>query len=83
MKKPFETTAVIHRDGTLEVMGGALVQVKHEASKSPGARAVVLREVVKKKRKAKKKCKSCYRPASRPISAGGECPICGTEDAYR
>lgn len=36
------------------------------------------------RREAKpKRCYSCYRPASRPVSAGGECPNCGTKDAYR
>ena len=43
-----------------------------------------VRELSAPKRKVKpKKCYSCYRPASRPASAGGECTNCGTKDAYR
>lgn len=46
----FKTTAVLHPDGVLEVMGGALVHVRAEARKTPGARAIVMREVRPRKR---------------------------------
>lgn len=45
-RKLFETTAVLHPDGVLEVMGGAMRHVKAEAMKTPGARAIRVREVV-------------------------------------
>lgn len=55
MKKPFQTTAIVHPDGTLEVMGGAMRHVRLEAAKTPGARAVVVREVPPKKHKKVKR----------------------------
>lgn len=52
-KRLFQTTAVLHPDGELEVFGGALRHVRAEAEKTPGARAIVVREVRPSKRKAK------------------------------
>jgi hypothetical protein len=47
MKKAelFQTTAVLHPDGTLEVMGGSMRHVRAEAAKTLAARAIVVREV--------------------------------------
>lgn len=50
-KKLFQTTAVLHPNGELEVMGGPMRHVRYEAAKYPGARAIVVREVLPKRKR--------------------------------
>ena len=38
------STAVLHPDGVLELFGGAMVHVRAEAAKTPGARALLVVE---------------------------------------
>lgn len=38
------TTAILHADGELEVMGGSMREVRESAKHSPGARAILLVE---------------------------------------
>lgn len=44
-------------------------------------RAAARKKKARTKRKPKK-CRFCYKPASRPVSAGGECSSCGEKNAY-
>jgi hypothetical protein len=54
-KKLFQVTAILYPDGYIDTMGGTMANVRAEAAKTPGARAIVVREVPPAQRSGRRK----------------------------